>query len=324
MLALVAAAGAATLPSSARGVRRAMLALAVLELALFHALQVGHGWAPAEAVTRPASFAAQLDRSADRISVPLGRRADAASATVELSRQPSPGLLDSRQVFTPNRFAEDGVRALEGYGAPEPARAFDFQLSGLRAVADLAGVRHFIRPQGSAPFPDLRAVAALPDGLAVYQSETAFPRAWVASRATVAGDQEVLAALERGSHPFRKEVLLAEGPGLNAADCPAATARVTAERCDAIDLEATACEGGGVMVVSEAHAPGWTATVDGATAPVLRADLALRAVHIPAGTHQVRMTYSPRSRWIGLAVTAAALALFAVHAPRRRRGRERT
>src|SRR5207248_995298 len=127
VLALGAGAAAALLPSTARGTRRALLATAVLELALFHALQVGHGWAPAAEISRPASFHPEPGY---RISVPLSRKSDAAGVTVELSRSPSEALLASRQMFVPNRFAEDDVRALEGYGAPEPARIFDFQLSG--------------------------------------------------------------------------------------------------------------------------------------------------------------------------------------------------
>jgi hypothetical protein len=288
---------------------------AVLELALFHALQVGHGWAPVDDVSRPASFASALDARAHRISVPIGRRADAANATVELSRQPSESLLASRQMFVPNRFAEDEVRALEGYGAPEPARIFEFQLSGQRAVADLAGVRTFLR--ATRPFPDLRAVAALPGDLTAYQSETAFPRAWVASRGTVASDRDVLDALTRGASAFRDEVLLAEGPPLHASTCLGASARVVAETCRSIDLEATACPEGGFLVLSDAFDPGWHTQVDGQPATLLRANLALRAVRLSGGPHQLRMTYSPPTVWLGLAISAAALAALATARARR-------
>jgi hypothetical protein len=305
VLALGAGAAATFLPSTALGIRRALLAVVVLELALFHALQVGHGWAPVSEVSRPASFASALDARAYRISVPIGRRSDAANATVELSLQPSESLLASRQMFVPNRFAEDEVRALEGYGAPESARIFDFQLSGQRAVADLAGVRLFLRP--TPPFPDLRTVAALPGDLTAYQSETAFPRAWVTGRGTVASDHDVIDALTRGSSAFRDETLLADGPPLHASTCPGAYARVVAETCRSIDLEAAACPEGGFLVLSDAFDPGWRAQVDGQSASILRADLALRAVRLTGGTHQVRMTYSPWTMWLGFAISAAAL-----------------
>ncbi|HZN95995.1 MAG TPA: YfhO family protein [Myxococcales bacterium] len=316
VLALSAGAAAILIPRTARGLRRAMLIAAILELALFHALQVGHGWAPAAEISRPASFATAIDSRTHRISVPVGRRADAANVTVELSRIPSEALLSSRQTFVPNRFAEDDVRALEGYGAPEPARIFDFQLSGRRAVADLAGVRHFLRAD-AAPFPDLRAVAAFPGGLTAYRSETAFPRAWVVSRARPASDRDVLDALDRGSTTFRGEALLATGAPLDQPTCPESSAHVVAETCRGLELEATACGGGGLLVVGDAFDPGWRVKVDGRPAEVHRANLALRAVPLGPGRHHVRMTYLPWTLWLGLAISALALVALAAPEPPR-------
>jgi len=134
----------------------------------------------------------------------------------------------------------------------------------------------------------------------------------------VASDREVLEALDRGSVPFRAEAPLAEGSPLEATPRPAAAARVVAEGCRILEVEATACEGGGMLVAGEAFDPGWRAEVDGAEVPVLRADLALRAVPVPAGTHRVRMTYSPRAQWPGIAVSAAAVVLLVLRRVRSR------
>jgi len=294
-----------------RRLRRALLVVAVTELALFHAAQVGHGWAPIGDVSRPAALASFIDPLGSRISVPIGRRSDSANVLVELSREPTEGLLASRQMLVSNRFAEDGLRALEGYGAPEPARIFDFQLSGQRAVADLAGVRVFVRP--TPPFHDVRSVAALPGDLFAYESQTAFPRAWVVPRGTVAGDREVLDALTRGSALFREDALLASGPPLHATPCPDDFARVTAEACRSIDVEASVCPEGGFLVLGDAYDPGWRVEVDGQPgAPLLRADYALRAVRLTGGVHRVRMTYSPWTFWLGLLISTLALATIAL------------
>ena len=48
-----------------------------------------------------------------------------------------------------------------------------------------------------------------------------------------------------------------------------------------------------LLVLLDAHAPGWTATVTGAPAPILTANVAFRAVEIPAGRHLVRFRYTP-------------------------------
>ncbi|HEY2746507.1 MAG TPA: YfhO family protein, partial [Polyangia bacterium] len=71
-------------------------------------------------------------------------------------------------------------------------------------------------------------------------------------------------------------------------------------------------------------AAGWSATVDGAPAPIVRADEVARAVAIPAGAHTVAMRYrTPGLRagalvsllaWIALAF--AALFTRAARAPR--------
>lgn len=61
----------------------------------------------------------------------------------------------------------------------------------------------------------------------------------------------------------------------------------------------------GVVVLSDAYYPGWEASVDGAPAPLLRANLGFRGVAVPAGSHLVELRYRPA--WLP-AAGAAALA----------------
>jgi hypothetical protein len=65
----------------------------------------------------------------------------------------------------------------------------------------------------------------------------------------------------------------------------------------------------GLAVILDPFYPGWTATLDGRPVPILRADYAFQAVPVPAGRHELRLTY--RNRWveIGAVVSAASLAL---------------
>ena len=71
--------------------------------------------------------------------------------------------------------------------------------------------------------------------------------------------------------------------------------------------------------------PGWRATVDGRPVPVHRWDSVMLQVTVPAGDHDVVLTYWPQLLNLGLAVaavTAAALVIAAVTAwflARRRR-----
>lgn len=53
---------------------------------------------------------------------------------------------------------------------------------------------------------------------------------------------------------------------------------------------------GGVAVFSEVYFPwGWTVTIDGKEAPLARVNYLLRAVRIPAGSHDIEMTFRPDS-----------------------------
>lgn len=65
----------------------------------------------------------------------------------------------------------------------------------------------------------------------------------------------------------------------------------------------------GWLVFSEVWHPGWRATVDGAPAPVLRADVALIAVPVPPGAHRVSLAF--RDPWLGRGVSVSVLTVVA-------------
>jgi hypothetical protein len=86
------------------------------------------------------------------------------------------------------------------------------------------------------------------------------------------------------------------------------------ERPDRLSFVAES-ERASVLTVRDAWAPGWTATVNGVAAPVLRAEGRYRAIPIPAGTSHVTLAYAPPGLAPALALCAmAALVLGALRA----------
>lgn len=67
--------------------------------------------------------------------------------------------------------------------------------------------------------------------------------------------------------------------------------------------------GPGWLVVREAYARGWRATVDGVETTVVPADVGFRAVHVPAGARRVVFVYEAPRLWLGVGVSALGFAL---------------
>ena len=150
----------------------------------------------------------------------------------------------------------------------------------------------------------------------------ALPRVFWTGSWEVAPDAEVTAPLLRAA--VGDVAVLAEAPaGLPPPGPPEGPVAAGNVRVDGPVLEATVvAPRDGLVVVLDPFYPGWTATLDGRPAPILRADFAFQAVPIPAGTHELRLVY--RNRWVklGAAVSAGTLAaLVAALAIRSRRVR---
>ena len=67
----------------------------------------------------------------------------------------------------------------------------------------------------------------------------------------------------------------------------------------------------GLVVLSDAWAPGWTVTVDGRAAVPVRVDTAIRGVVVPRGRHRIVWTYTTPGLPLGVAISAIGAALMA-------------
>lgn len=66
------------------------------------------------------------------------------------------------------------------------------------------------------------------------------------------------------------------------------------------------------LVLADAYYPGWSASVDGEATDIQQANLAFRAIQVPAGAHEVRFEYHFRWMWVGILVSIASLMIVVV------------
>jgi hypothetical protein len=117
-------------------------------------------------------------------------------------------------------------------------------------------------------------------------------------------DAEALSLLESGLDPAATAVV-DEAPAPPGEGGPG-TVQVVSHAPRRVVLAAVR-DAPGLLVTTSPHFPGWRATVNGAPAPVLRANYAFLAVPLPAGRSEVVLSYAPASlRW-GAAIALAGL-----------------
>jgi hypothetical protein len=112
------------------------------------------------------------------------------------------------------------------------------------------------------------------------------------------------------------------GPAAPAAGSIAGDWRWTADRYDYNSLALTVdAPAPGVLYWADGYDPYWRAWVDGTEVPVYRADLAFKAIFVPAGGHVVRFAYRPTPivisglLFVSLGFVGAVLAVWALATP---------
>ena len=151
-------------------------------------------------------------------------------------------------------------------------------------------------------------IEPLPEPTRVYRVPDSLSRSYAIGRARVAGDLDALRLLIDPGFDFRREVVLPSGIPSAAEAGFSGESRIVVFEPDRVRIEARLNRPGHVVLI-DAYDPDWRATVDGREVALLRANVAFRAVAVPAGTHVVEMRYRPRALPLGLGLSAAAVIL---------------
>lgn len=168
-------------------------------------------------------------------------------------------------------------------------------------LLDLLGVRYILSRD---PLPAQDGPAPLYAGeVFVYENPDALPRAFVVPQAIpVADEAAALAALRSPAFDPRRMVVLeasGEPPSAHtpAAEAGFAPASVLRYGPNSVEVRAT-LTAPGYLVLMDAYAPQWRATVDGAPVRLYKANGAFRAVALGPGEHVVHFTYATTEfRW---------------------------
>ncbi len=239
--------------------------------------------------------------------------------------QPSSNLLFGLE--TPDGYANLVPRHYEAVWGSEkkpgvgiPSGTMDGESWRLRpellTALRLFNVRYVLAVQPLAP-DRLRLVARSPEGVGIHEVEDFLPRAFVVGEARIAGsDDEVLEAWKRPDFdPSRTAFVDDPSVRLPSEARSSRSVRIVARENERMVVEAR-LEAPGLLVVSEGYYPGWRATVDGEAAPIVRTNVMMRGVVLPAGRHEVRFEFRSGAIRAGFALSVLGLVVLALAARR--------
>ncbi len=141
----------------------------------------------------------------------------------------------------------------------------------------------------------------------IYENLDVLPRAFLVHRWQWQPDIEasIQAMAAPGFDPRQEAVLLGDAPSVSV-DVAGHAVAITHYAPEEVVLQVETA-GPGLLVLTDAAYPGWTATVGGEEVPIYRADGLFRGILLPRGVHEVVFRYAPAAlRW-GATVSLAAL-----------------
>ena len=151
-------------------------------------------------------------------------------------------------------------------------------------------------------------------GSKVYLNQQVLPRAFLVDRfVELHGDAARRAV--RNEVDLARTAVIASRLSIEQQPEPGAsaigTARILRYEDRRVTIE-TSAPGKRLLVLSDIFYPGWVARIDSAETPIYRANVAFRAVTVPAGTHTVEFSYEPASFRYGAAASIAGLLIVGV------------
>ena len=278
-------------------------------------------WTAPVAMTTPNPhfFTGATRPSADRRAwVPAGRFDLGVGAFVRQGMRHHVRVLQDYEPLSSRRLGAF-LSAVAGLPPPRPdaGRLFDGAILTDAPVRrpqllDLVAVGSMVTPRKTPPpvAAGWREVARWSD-LGVYRNDRALPRAYVVARARFVSDEAAaLEALTAAAFDGRSEAVLVGEPTADdaralavASPMPALPTHIALDEPERVVVEVEP-EAPGLLVLADAFAPGWEATVDGVPRRLWQANHLVRGVIVHVGDRRVEFRYRAPGFMQGVALAA--------------------
>ncbi len=259
--------------------------------------------------------------AADRVSVPGDRFDLRLGGFVRQGTMQQVRVLQDYEPLSSRRLG-DFLAAMWGLPPPrsDALTFFTGAIFGVEWIVrpellDLVSVRSILAPADAVSPLGVRGwtrVARRAD-LVIWRNDRALPRAYVVERARFSADEAAaLDALHQLDFDPRTEVVLVGAPDADEAravasgpSTPFAPARIDVDDPERVVVEVGATRPG-VLVLTDAFAPGWEAFVDGRPRRIWQANYFVRGVLLRPGDARVELRYRAPGFALGVAVFAVA------------------
>jgi hypothetical protein len=214
-----------------------------------------------------------------------------------------------------NHAGSFGLGCVPGYDAALPSSISSLWAAGPLSLR-LTGTEYVMLPQATPPSSDLRPLLDPAPGVRLFHLQGVLPRVYLSQAQAILPDAVAKSAVFAPEIVSGKRVVLAPSPPVPASVLVGSSAE-SAGQCRLSGFANTRVEAdcessaAALAVFLEQYAEGWSASVDGQATPLLRANLAMRAVPLAPGKHHIVLEYSTPGLRLGWVVSLAALVILA-------------
>lgn len=197
----------------------------------------------------------------------------------------------------------------------------DYKAANLTAALDLSGVKYLVTQFTTLPEP-YKCVHTTKEGIRIYENKKALPQNYYASKIKLFEDEkQVLLDLKHNSYKIDDGVAV-ETAGISSMqvdllrdlaksqkkvpDSIIAATKINPNTAQDIQEFRTTFDAPKLLVISNTYYPGWKASIDGKSTELMHANYMFQAVYVPAGTHQIRVSFDPDNLQYGLIAAAAS------------------